>query len=111
MDIKPRGKSHGLFHEIDIRSYIPGGVFREAEFRDSLKRENWSRFEGKRILVKGCGKGPVPPWAYMLLLSNLGSFPLMVAYGDDCSPIVVHRRKESTEEDLEAAETEAMLSV
>ena len=80
MEIKPiTPKPRSQFEQIDIRSYI-SGIFREAEFRDALRREDWSRFQDKRVLVKGCGKGPVPPWAYMLLLSHLGNIPKMVAY-------------------------------
>lgn len=84
----------GVFEVLDIRSYIDG-VFREADFREALRREEWSRFKDKRVLVKGCGKAPVPPWAYMLLLSHLGDYPKLVAYGEECAPVVVHRRRDS----------------
>jgi len=95
-------KSGGQFELIDLRSYISGGMFKEAEFRDALKREDWSKFADKRVLVKGCGKPATPPWAYMLLVSYLGQFPKLVAYGEECAPIVVHRRKDTVEEPWEA---------
>jgi len=101
--IKPAPKkSGGLFDVIDLRSYLTDGVFREAEFRASLRREDWSRFSGRRVLVKGCGKPPVPPWAYMLVLSQLSDSALMVAYGEECAPIVVHRHREAVVENWES---------
>lgn len=91
--IQPTPKKSGsAFETIDPRKYITGGIFREADFRDALKREDWSQFHGKRVLVKGCGKPATPPWAYMLILSHLGDYPVIVAYGEECAPIVVHRQ-------------------
>jgi len=104
--IKPAPKkSGGHFALIDLRNYISGGMFREAEFRDALRHEDWSRFADKKVLVKGCGKPATPPWAYMLLLSHLGQLPKMVAYGEECAPIVVHRRKDAADEVWEASPT------
>ncbi|MBM3328548.1 MAG: DUF2480 family protein [Calditrichaeota bacterium] len=90
---KPRPKSAGLFEPIDIRAFIEGDLFRETPFRAALRQEDWSRFSGKRVLVKGCGKGPaIPPWAWMLLLAHLTPVAAAVLYGEDCDPIVVWKR-------------------
>ncbi len=96
--ITPAAKKSGqLFETIDVRGYLNGGSFKEVEFRDALRREDWSRFADQRVLVKGCGRVPVPPWAFMLVLAKLGNYPRLVAYGEECAPIVVFRRRDITE--------------
>ncbi len=104
-------KSGKIFDVIDIRGYLNGGPFKESEFRDSIRREDWGRFMDKRVLIKGCGKVPVPPWAFMLVLANLGNFPRIVAYGEECAPIVVYRRKDISDEEEDSVLREAALSV
>lgn len=93
---KPK-KNAGIFEIIDIRSYLNGNPFKESEFRDSLKREDWTRFTDKRVLIRGCGRTPIPTWAFMLALVKLGSYPRMVAYGEECAPVVVYRRNDVSE--------------
>jgi hypothetical protein len=106
--ITPAPKKSGqLFDLVDIRGYLHGGPFKEVEFRDAIRREDWSKFTDKRVLVKGCGRVPVPPWAYMLVLANLGNYPKMVAYGEECAPIVVFRRRDVTLQEEENLLTEA----
>jgi len=100
-------KSGGMFEIIDIRGYLKGGPFKEVEFRDALRHEDWSQYSDKRVLVRGCGRVPVPPWAYMLVLANLGSFPKMVAYGEECAPVVVYRRKDVTDSEIDSLMKEA----
>ena len=106
--ITPAPKKSGqLFELLDIRGYLQGGPFKESTFRDALRRENWTRFTDKRVLVKGCGKMPVPPWAYMLVLANLGNYPRLIAYGEECAPIVVFRRRDVPEQEEESLIREA----
>jgi hypothetical protein len=92
IDITPK-KSHGKFEIIDPKSYITSPIFREAEYRAALRNEDWDRFTGKRVLLRGCGKIPIPPWAYMLLVTSLGNRPAMIAYGEECAPVVVFKNR------------------
>lgn len=98
MNIQPTRDKSALFEHIDIRSYQPTGLFEEHSFRDALATEDWEKFRDKRILIRGCGKGPVPPWAFMLLQAKLGDIPKLIAYGESCAPIVVFKRTGSAEE-------------
>ncbi len=108
--ITPAPKKSGqLFELIDIRGYLQGGPFKETEFRDAIRREDWTKFADKRVLVKGCGRVPIPPWAFMLVLANLGNNPRMVAYGEECAPIVVFRRKDVPLHEEESIIQEAAL--
>lgn len=81
------------FEIIDIKKFIPNRIFSEKDFRASLRNEDWEQYRDKRVLVQACGAGPVPPWAYMLLMSYLGDIPGSIAYGETCEPVVVHKRR------------------
>ena len=80
------------FTPFDIRSLVEGNMFRETPFRKSLSSFNWMEFSDKRVLVKACGGMPIPPWAFMLVMSKLMPVAKSIAYGDDCAPVVVYKR-------------------
>lgn len=102
--ISKPSKTIGKFDSIDVRSYFGGAIFKETEFRALLKKENWQQFEGKRVLIKSCHAGPIPPWAFMLLVSHLIPYPKMIAYGEDCNPIVVYKNNASDNADDQTEE-------
>ncbi|GIV39304.1 MAG: hypothetical protein KatS3mg033_1104 [Thermonema sp.] len=58
-----------------------GMVLREKDFREYVKSEDWSRYEGKNVAV-GCSTDAiVPVWAYMLLATSLAPYARYVTYG------------------------------
>lgn len=112
MMIQPKpSKSNGKFEPFDILSLIGGGIFREAEFRNALRAHDWERFNGKRVLVKACVGAPIPPWAFMAVMSHLIPIAKSIAYGEDCDPIVVFKQPHITGDtaDNSTAEPEAEL--
>lgn len=93
-----RGKAQGVFNQIDIGAFIEAKKFSEVHFRDSVKHHDWQQYRDQRVLVKPCGAGPVPPWAFMLVMAQLVPVARSIAYGENCSPVAVYRRKGESEE-------------
>jgi len=56
-----------------------------------VDRHNWSALEGKRVLVRGCGSAPIPPWAFMYLTGKLVPFAKAIHYGNEHDNVVVFR--------------------
>lgn len=81
------------FIVLDLARYIPGRMFSEAVFRETLRRERWEEYRDRKVLVRACRTGPVPPWAFMLLLSHLVRYADSVLYGEECAPVTVFRRR------------------
>lgn len=77
----------------DIRNFVTGAFFQEKAFRQALRKEDWTKYEGKRVLIRGCGKGPaIPQWAYMVLMGHLLPYSRAILYGEECAPIVIYKK-------------------
>jgi hypothetical protein len=73
---------------VDPRDFLTGGIFREAHFRQSLKTFDWSKFQGKPVLIQGC-TSPLPIWAYLTIMAELIPFAKSVSFGELKSPIPI----------------------
>jgi len=74
---------------VDPQSFTSGGMFREKEFRDAVKAYPWSQYQGKPVLIQGCGKVLVPTWAYLVIMAELTPHAKSISYGEIKSPIPV----------------------
>ena len=73
---------------VDPREFLSGGVFREKNFRDSIKAFDWQKFKGKPVLIQGC-PSPLPIWAYLVIQAELTPYAKSISYGELASPIPV----------------------
>jgi hypothetical protein len=53
---------------------------------------NMSSFEGKRVVVKGCGERQIPEAAYVQLTQQLALVARSVMYGEPCSTVPVFKK-------------------
>lgn len=74
---------------VDPQTFIRGGMFREKEFREAVQTFDWSQFQGKPVLIQGCGKVPMPTWAYLVITAELTRTAKSIHYGELKSPIPV----------------------
>ena len=61
-------------------------------FQDSLSLIDWGQFSGKRVVIKGCSKFPVPVSAYVDAITYLKPIALSVMYGEPCSTVPLFKR-------------------
>jgi len=60
-----------------------------AAFIDTI---NPTDYEQKRIVIKGCSDKPVPPSAYMDIMTKLQPVAQSVMYGEPCSTVPIFKR-------------------
>jgi len=79
------------------------GIAKTIEFGDlehletvlwekSLSTIQPEKFTQSRIVVKGCGKHPSPPSAFVNLVSKLQPFAKSIMYGEPCSTVPIWKR-------------------
>ena len=61
-------------------------------FARALESLDWSRYEGKPVVVKGCGSDVVPPAAYLLATTKLQQVAAKLMYGEACSSVPLWRK-------------------
>lgn len=67
---------------LDIADQLYEGlILREKDFRDFIKRNDWSRFQGKFVAVTCSADAIVPTWAYMLVAIALEPYAGRVVFG------------------------------
>lgn len=82
--------AHARDHAMDIVYGRPENVAFER-FRKGLDAEDWSKYEGRRVLLKGCADVEVPPSAYLYATQKLLPYVERLMYGEACSFVPVYR--------------------
>jgi hypothetical protein len=60
-------------------------------FNEVLKTINYSEYQDKRIVIKGCGNLPVSINAYVDLVRGLKPFAKSIMYGEPCSTVPLYK--------------------
>ena len=66
--------------------------FVKSYYTKLLAENDYSKYEGERIVIKGCSEKPVPVSAYMELTAHLQPFAQSIMYGEPCSTVPVFKR-------------------
>lgn len=61
-------------------------------FTRALAAEDWSRFSGKPVVLKGCNSPIVPLNAYLLATQYLQKAAKKLMYGEPCSAVPIWRK-------------------
>lgn len=58
----------GEFLTFDLKDYLfMGLILKEKDFREALKKEDWSKYQSKNIAITCTADAIIPLWAYMLV--------------------------------------------
>jgi len=67
---------------LDIKDQLYQGlILKEKDFRDFIKANNWSAYQGKYVSIICSANAIVPTWAYMLLVLALQPYAKHVVFG------------------------------
>lgn len=69
----------------------PEEVIRDHFIR-TLEHEDWSRFQDRIVVIKGCASNIVPIQAYMTATQQLQAVARKMMYGEPCSSVPLWRR-------------------
>jgi len=61
-------------------------------YQSLIAAQDYTQYEGAKIVIKGCSHKPVPPAAYMALTAALQPYAQSVKYGEPCSTVPVFKR-------------------
>lgn len=68
---------------IDVKENLfQGLILREKDFREFVKKENWSKYKDKFVAITCSADAVVPTWAYMILSTSLQPFAKNSVFGD-----------------------------
>ena len=67
-------------------------AYYQAAYAKRLAAEDWSKYDNKPVIIKGCGEKPVPPAAYMELTKLLQPIAKSIMYGEPCSTVPVYKK-------------------
>ena len=77
---------------IRIDDFLSDGLIREKQFRELVNKFNWSIYENKRVIIKGCASVPVPTWAYLIITTKLVGRASHILYGEACAAIKIYSK-------------------
>ena len=59
----------------------------------NIQKIDVREFEGKRVVVKGCGDKKIPEAAFVEITKKLRPFAKSIMYGEPCSTVPIFKRK------------------
>ncbi len=74
---------------VEPRDFLTGGAFREKDFRDAVQKYEWSKYQGKPVLIQGCSSVTLPTWVFLVITAALVPYAKSISYGEIKNPIPV----------------------
>lgn len=63
-----------------------------AVYQDILSKIDYSQYQNKPIILKGCSKKPVPESAYIIAIQELQKVAKSIMYGEACSAVPLFKK-------------------
>lgn len=64
-------------------------------FQETLQQIDIAQFQGAKVVIKGCGDLPVPPFAYTEITRLLRPVAASIMYGEPCSTVPLYKKPRS----------------
>ncbi|MDX5326955.1 MAG: DUF2480 family protein [Bacteroidota bacterium] len=68
-------------------------VLESQLMEDALNGFPYEDYEGKRVILKGCSKLPVPPQAFSTFTMRIRPYVRSLMYGEACSTVPVYKKR------------------
>jgi Protein of unknown function (DUF2480) len=62
-------------------------------YQEALSQIDFSVYQDKAVIVKGCSKKPVPENAYLFAVEKLMPFAKSIMYGEACSAVPLYKKR------------------
>jgi hypothetical protein len=63
-----------------------------ALYQEILSKIDYTQYQDKPIILKGCSKKPVPESAYIIAIQELQKVAKSVMYGEACSAVPLFKK-------------------
>ena len=64
-----------------------------ALYQEILSTIDYTTYQDKPVIIKGCSKKPVPESAYVMAAQKLQPFAKSIMYGEACSAVPIYKSK------------------
>ncbi|MEO0045541.1 MAG: hypothetical protein RL705_732 [Bacteroidota bacterium] len=64
-----------------------------AMYQEILPTLDYSKYQDKPVIIKGCSKKPVPVSAYIMAVQKLQPFAKSIMYGEACSAVPLFKKQ------------------
>lgn len=61
-------------------------------YQEALQNVDFSQYDDKPVIIKGCSNKPVPENAYLLALQKLQPVAKSIMYGEACSAVPLYKK-------------------
>lgn len=72
--------------------YGPPDYRESVLMEEALRNHDFSQYQDKRVILKGCGDLPIPPQAYLFFAAELKPFAKTIMFGEACSTVPIYKR-------------------
>ena len=76
---------------ISLDDFLTEGLIKEKDFRLKIESTDWSKFDKKNVIIKGCSEATIPTWAYLIITAHLTKYAKRIYFGEPCSAINIYR--------------------
>ena len=77
---------------IQLDDFLNEGILKEDEFRKKVQLLDWTQYNDKKVLIKGCTQVPVPIWSYLIIAAKLSHYANSVFFGEPCSLVKIYTK-------------------
>lgn len=64
-------------------------------YQQALSKINLEEYKDQKVIIKGCGKFPVPEYAYVEITRMLSPVVSSLMYGEACSAVPIYKKPKS----------------
>ena len=75
-----------------LDDFLDDGIIKEKSFREQINSMDFSLFDKKKVIVKGCAEVTVPTWAYLIIVANLSQVADKIYFGEPRHAVKIFRR-------------------
>lgn len=76
------------------RFYVRGSLeqLEQAIFQEVIEKIDIEQYRDKKVVLKGCGKLPIPEFAHIALTRRLSAVVASLMFGEPCSTVPIYKR-------------------
>jgi Protein of unknown function (DUF2480) len=67
--------------------------WKQRELLAAIRNVDEKEYNGKRIVIKGCGDEPIPAEAYLEITKKIQPVAKSIMYGEPCSTVPIYKQK------------------